>query len=186
LGRIRDKRLPSTEKLIVRPATLRDLDILVQQRRAMWMDLGVRDPARHDTADKTYRRWAQTRMRNHQLMGWLVENRRGAIAGGGCLWLQPIQPNPKRTKTLQPYLLSMYTDPDFRRQGVASMVVGKAIEWSRNHGYGRLMLHASEMGRTVYKKSGFYRTWEMRLDLNDASTTVRLGKRQSRDRIKHA
>jgi GNAT superfamily N-acetyltransferase len=178
LGRIRGKRLPSTGKLIVRRATLRDLDTLVQQRRAMWIDLGVKDPVRHYTADKTYRRWAQTRMRNHQLMGWVVENGRGTIAGGGCLWLQPIQPNPKRTKTLQPYLLSMYTDPDFRRQGVASMVVGKAIEWSRHHGYGRLMLHASEMGRTVYRKSGFYRTWEMRLDLNDTRTIVRSKKRQ--------
>jgi GNAT superfamily N-acetyltransferase len=184
LGRIRGKRLPSPEKLIVRPATLRDLDTLVQQRRAMWTDLGLRDPARHHKADKTYRRWAKTRMRNHQLMGWLVENGTGAIAGGGCLWLQPIQPNPKRTKTLQPCLLSMYTDPDFRRQGVASKIVDKAVEWSRNHGYERLMLHASEMGRTVYKKSGFYRTWEMRLDLNHASTIVRSKNLQPRLRIK--
>jgi GNAT superfamily N-acetyltransferase len=186
LGRIRGKSRPPTEKLIVRPATLRDLDTLVQQRRAMWTDLGVKDPARHHKADKTYRRWAETRMRNHQLMGWVVQNRKGAIAGGGCLWLQPIQPNPKRTKTLQPYLLSMYTDPDFRRQGVASMIVDKAIEWSRNHGFERLMLHASEMGRTVYKKSGFYRTWEMRLDLNRASTMVRSRKLQLPARIKHA
>jgi GNAT superfamily N-acetyltransferase len=186
LGPIRGRSRLSTEKLIVRPATLRDLDTLVQQRRAMWMDLGVKDPARHHKADKTYRRWAETRMRNHQLMGWVVEGQRGAIAGGGCLWLQPIQPNPKRTKTLQPYLLSMYTNPDFRRRGVASMIVGKAIEWSRIHGYERLMLHASEMGRSVYKKSGFYRTWEMRLDLNDTRTIVRSKKRGPQARIKRA
>jgi len=63
----------------------------------------------------------------------------------------------------------MYTEPEFRRRGVASMVVSKAIEWCRKKGYGRLMLHASEMGRSVYKRFGFRRTWEMRLDLEQSS-----------------
>jgi GNAT superfamily N-acetyltransferase len=59
----------------------------------------------------------------------------------------------------------MYTHPEFRRRGVASMVVHEAIEWCRVRGYGRLRLHASEMGRSVYRKFGFKRGWEMRLDL---------------------
>jgi len=33
----------------------------------MWIDLGVRDRSRHEKADKIYRRWAETRLRNHQL-----------------------------------------------------------------------------------------------------------------------
>jgi len=49
------------------------------------------------------------------------------------------------------------------------MVVSKAVEWCREKGYGRLMLHASEMGRGVYKKFDFRRTWEMRLDLEQSS-----------------
>ncbi len=93
------------------------------------------------------------------------------------MWLQPIQPNPKRTDMLQPYLLSMYTEPEFRRRGVASMVVSKAIEWCGKKGYGRLMLHASEMGRSVYKKFGFRRTWEMRLDLEQSSARSKHSRR---------
>src|SRR5207247_2718855 len=164
-ARSRSKIRPSTKRLTVRPAGLKDLDVLRHQRRAMWIDLGVGDRSRHEKADKTYRRWAETRLRNHQLIPWLVQSHDGRIAGGGCLWLQPIQPNPKRAHTLQPYLLSMYTEPEFRRRGVASMIVSKAIEWSGKKGYGRLMLHASEMGRSVYKKFGFRRTWEMWLEL---------------------
>ena len=45
------------------------------------------------------------------------------------------------------------------------MVVNEAIGWCRRNKYERLMLHASEMGRKVYSKLGFKRTWEMRLDL---------------------
>jgi GNAT superfamily N-acetyltransferase len=164
--------------LRVRRATLKDLDVLVHQRRAMWIDLGVQDKPRLDRADKTYRRWIATRLRNHTLVAWVVENRSGRIAGGGCLWVHPIQPNPRRDHMLQPYLLSMYTEPDFRRLGVASIIVGEAIEWSMKQGYGRLMLHASEMGRKVYKKFGFKRTWEMRLDLEQAPTQPRHSSRE--------
>lgn len=167
MARVTSRTQRPTKKLTARRATLKDLDVLVHQRRAMWMDLGIKDTARLSRADRDYRRWAETRIRNHQLMAWVVENRSGKVAGGGCVWLHSIQPSPRWPNAVQPYLLSMYTEPEFRRRGVASMVVGKAIEWSRNHGYGRLTLHASEMGRSVYKKFGFTRGWEMRLNLEN-------------------
>ena len=159
------KRRESNPRLSVRPAGLRDLDALVHQRRAMWIDLGIKGKERHAKADRAYRRWAETQLRTRQLMAWVVEDGDGRVAGGGCLWLQPVQPSPKRPGTFQPYLLSMYTAPEFRRHGVASMVVGKAIAWCRRKGYKRLQLHASEMGRNVYRRFGFKRTWEMRLNL---------------------
>lgn len=152
-------------RLSIRQATLGDIDVLIHQRRAMWIDLGVKNGVAHDKGDRVYRRWARTRMKSHQLMGWLVEDRRGRVAGGGCLRLQPVQPRPHRVAMVQPYLLSMYTEPDLRGLGIASMVVNEAIEWSRRNGYERLMLHASAMGRNVYRRLGFKRTWEMRLDL---------------------
>src|SRR2546428_13920027 len=152
-------------KLIVRPAGVRDLDALVHQRRAMLKALGIRNDDLHERGDRVYRRWARARLRNHQLIAWVVKSDDGRTAGGGCVWLQPVQPRPHRASMVQPYLLSMYTEPDFRHRGVASMVVREAIEWCRKNKYERLMLHASEMGRKVYSKLGFKRTWEMRLDL---------------------
>src|SRR2546425_11843466 len=91
----------------------------------------------------------------------------GRIAAGGCLWLQPVQPRPQRSSMVQPYLLSMYTEPDFRKKGAASLVVEEAIKWCMKRRYERLMLHASQMGRGVYSRLGFKRTWEMRLNLED-------------------
>jgi GNAT superfamily N-acetyltransferase len=166
LARRRDKTRPSIPKLSIRRASLKDLNVLVDQRRAMWTDMGVTDQLRLERADRAYRRWVGTRLRNHRLLGWLVESRDGRIAGGGCLWLQPVQPGPNQTGMTQPYLLSMYTSPEFRRQGVASMIVGEAIAWCRMRGYTRMRLHASEMGRPVYRKFGFRRGWEMRLNVN--------------------
>jgi len=158
-------RRTARSKLSVRSASVRDLDALVHQRRAMWKALGIRDIELHEKGDRVYRRWARARLRNHQLIAWVVKSDDGRTAGGGCVWLQQVQPRPHRTPMVQPYLLSMYTEPDFRRRGVASMVVKEAIKWCRKKKYERLMLHASEMGRRVYSKLGFKRTWEMRLDL---------------------
>jgi GNAT superfamily N-acetyltransferase len=131
----------------------------------MWTDLGVKDQAAHEKGDRDYERWARTKLKKHQFFGWIVEDPKKGVVGGGCVWLQTIQPRPHRTATLQPYLLSMYTEPEYRGLGVASMVVNAAIEWCKKNHYERLMLHASEMGRGVYRRLGFKRTWEMRLDL---------------------
>lgn len=144
---------------------MRDLDALVCQRRAMWKALGIRNNELHVKGDRVYKRWARTRLKNHELMAWVVKSSDGRVAGGGCVWLQSVQPRPHRESMVQPYLLSMYTEPRFRRRGVASMVVKEAIDWCKRNKYERLMLHASEMGRKVYSKLGFKRTWEMRLDL---------------------
>jgi GNAT superfamily N-acetyltransferase len=165
LARVSHRTRPKGLNLKVRRASLKDLAVLVHQRRAMWTDLGVKDEAAHEKGDRDYERWAKTRLKKHQFFGWVVEDRRGKVAGGGCVWLQAIQPRPHRVAKVQPYLLSMYTEPEFRGLGVASMVVNAAIEWCKKNRYERLMLHASEMGRGVYKRLGFKRTWEMRLDL---------------------
>ena len=100
-------------------------------------------------------------MKSGTLMGWLAEND-GKVLGGGCVWLQPVQPRPGYKLMIQPYLLSMYTEPRSRGLGVASGVVEKALEWCRKNRFAQLRLHASEMGRKVYLKHGFERTWEMR------------------------
>lgn len=159
------RRRTAKSKLSVHKAALRDLDSLVHQRRAMWKALGIRNDEQHAKGDWVYKRWARARLKNHELMAWVVKSADGRVAGGGCVWLEPVQPRPHRTSMVQPYLLSMYTEPDFRRRGVASMVVKEAIAWCRKNKYERLMLHASVMGRKVYSKLGFKRTWEMKLDL---------------------
>lgn len=160
-------RRKENSNLSVHRAGLRDLDALVHQRRAMWEALGVRDDESHEKGDRVYKRWARSRLRNHQLMAWVVKSNDGRIVGGGCLWLQPVQPRPQRRSMVQPYLLSMYTEPSFRKKGAAFMVVEEAIRWCRKKRYERLMLHASEMGRGVYRSLGFKRTWEMRLNLEN-------------------
>src|SRR5215472_6163031 len=165
--RSRVKKTPPAFKL--RRVTLRDLPILVAHRRAMWKSIGFRKKGKLDEADRTYKKWAGSRIRNRSLTGWIAEDR-GRIIGGGCVWLQPIQPMPGYNRMVQPYLLSMYTEPNSRGRGVASAIVDEAAAWSQKNKFPQLRLHAAEMGRGVYSRRGFKRTWEMRLRLSGSPT----------------
>ncbi len=149
----------------VRGVGLKDLELLVRHRRGMWNDMKVGESSELDVADRAYRVWARQRLKNGSLSGWIVEDGRGRVAGSGCLWLRSVQPFPGATGPVEPYLLSMYTDPGFRHKGVASLVVKSAAEWCKRKRYPLMRLHASRMGRGLYKQFGFERSWEMRLRL---------------------
>ena len=154
----------TVEPVTLRLATLDDLGTLVAHRRGMWRDMGEADERALDAADLVYRRWARTRMRSGTLVGWIAE-KEGAPVGSGCAWVRRLQPRPGAPDNLVPYLLSMYTEPAHRGQGVARLVVQAAMAWARGQGYARMDLHAAPMGRALYEKLGFERTWEMRATL---------------------
>jgi GNAT superfamily N-acetyltransferase len=59
----------------------------------------------------------------------------------------------------------MYTERNFRRQGVARLIVKTAIAWSKEHGYDRINLHATDVGKPLYEEFGFKPTNEMNLQL---------------------
>ena len=153
----------------IRPATLGDIDTLVQQRRRMWEDMGERDAGKLAAHDATYRAWAADLFQQGRYAAWLAEDAQGNVVAGGCVWLREWQPLPGAKDGLEAYLLSMYTAPEARGQGCAKRIVAEALAWTQAKGYPRLRLHASEMGRPLYAKLGFERTWEMRIDLAEAA-----------------
>jgi GNAT superfamily N-acetyltransferase len=152
-------------RLRIRRARLIDLEDLVRHRREMWTEIGIRNKRALDRADPEYRGWLRNGLRKGTLFGWIVQDEQKNLAGSGCLWLRPSQPRPGRRTASQPYLLSMYTEPRFRGKGVASMIVDEAKRWSKKKGFPELALHASKMGRRVYSRRGFKRSWEMRAKL---------------------
>jgi len=164
--------------LKIRRATLRDIELLVAHRRGMWRDMGYKNKKPLDAADPVYRRWAKERLKNGELVGWIIEVSQKPVASG-CVWLQPVQPRPgfngggstyahhpeQKSRGGQPYLLSMYTEPKFRGQGLAKKIVLESLRWAKKEGFSRMTLHASDMGKGIYEKLKFERTWEMKLDL---------------------
>ena len=52
-------------------------------------------------------------------------------------------------------LSSMYTDPDFRRQGIAKELLRRVVEEARSYGCGSVQITASDMGVLLYTDFGF-------------------------------
>jgi GNAT superfamily N-acetyltransferase len=160
------RALPQAPALRLRRAGRADVELLVRHRRQMWIAIGGRLRAHLERADPVYRRWVRREIAARTFIGYVVESSDGRPAGSGAIWLAPTHPRPGRlARARMPYVLSMYTEPEFRGRGVASRIVEALVRWAKQRGYARVTLHASSEGRSVYARLGFEPTNEMRLDL---------------------
>ena len=161
----------------IKKATLADLVVLAEQRNSMYQDMNPDLDFDHAAHARRYKAWARKMMKRRKFFPFLVTDRTGRPVAGGSVWVRENQPSPRYSVVEMPYLMSMYTDPAYRRKGLASMIVRHAIQWSRARGYPRLILHASEMGEPVYARLGFQRTTEMRMALDPRGKPTQVRKR---------
>ena len=64
-------------------------------------------------------------------------------------------------------VLSVYTEPEYRGQGLCTKLMEMLVEYGKKRGLGRIDLSATEKGHPIYKKIGFedteHRYTDMRL-----------------------
>lgn len=53
------------------------------------------------------------------------------------------------------YIMNMYTDPDYRRRGVAMATLDLLVRDAHSRGVRHICLEATDMGRPLYEKYGF-------------------------------
>jgi GNAT superfamily N-acetyltransferase len=148
--------------LSYRPAGAGDVSTLVDHRHRMWTAIGHRTEAEITRHDRRYRAWLRPRLRSGEVVGFLATAPDGAPVGSGLVWFRGDQPRPGMRRPVTPYILSMFTRPEWRGEGIASGIVRKLVAACRTRGFESVVLHASEQGRSVYTRLGFERTWEMR------------------------
>jgi len=130
----------------------------------MFEDIRHRSAREHKVGDESFSKWAQKKIKTGELTCYLAQSGT-RTAAGGCVWLREEQPGPGYTGGLIPYVMSMYTEPAFRRKGLASLLVKTMEREARREGHPWMTLHASTFGRKIYPKLGWKRGWEMYLDL---------------------
>jgi GNAT superfamily N-acetyltransferase len=131
----------------------------------MWAEIGGSTPRQLAAHGRVYKRWLLPRLASGEVIVLLVEAKNGNVVASGGIWFRDQQPIPKLPQFAVPYLFSMFTEPEFRGRGLAGWIVRESIRISRARGYRRVVLHAAPKGRPVYRRLGFDRAWEMRLDL---------------------
>ena len=85
---------------------------------------------------------------------YLVFDGNRFVGAGGVSFFQvmPTYHNPSGRKA---YIMNMYTDPEYRRKGIAYRTLDLLVRESRSKGISCISLEATDMGRPLYEKYGF-------------------------------
>jgi GNAT superfamily N-acetyltransferase len=149
----------------IRSANLHDLHHLVHHRRAMFEDMGHRDPAVLDRVDQASQEYFSEALRLGTYKAWLAETPERRVVAGGGIVIANWPGYPGESLAKRAWILNMYTDPESRRLGTAKQLLQTMLAWCRNEGFRNVSLHASPAGRPLYESLGFQSTNEMRLTL---------------------
>jgi GNAT superfamily N-acetyltransferase len=149
----------------IRPAGPDDLATLLHHRREMFREMGYSDAALLDDVVRTANAYFRKALPDGTYRAWLVEAVGGQVVGGGGVLIAGWPGFPGEKQSRRAWILNMYTEPAFRRRGIARLLVETMIEWCRAEGFVAIALHASNEGRPLYESLGFQRTNEMRLRL---------------------
>ena len=65
-------------------------------------------------------------------------------------------PNPKNPTGKTAYISNMFTKPEYRGKGIATRLFEMTVAEAQKRGCGKVVLHATDMGRPIYEKFGFF------------------------------
>jgi len=157
-----------TESIQIRLAKPDDADVIGYHRARMFQEMGQMP----DHLYKSFERRSQERVRelliSKEYVGWLATGpgAAGKIDGGAGVQLRRVLPHPAGDHAFaegrQAVIINVFTEPEWRRKGIAKLLLKRIIEWSQEQEIDRLVLHASEYGRALYEQLGFVQTNEMR------------------------
>jgi len=166
-----------SQEFRIRQATPDDAAAIGWHRARMFQDMGlVPDELFESFRIKALDRLGKA-LGSRDYFGWLVSEHiapQKIIAGAGVI-IREVPPFPIRHKNgevtiaegRQALIVNVFTEPEWRRRGLAKLLMNTIIAWSRDQHLDGLVLHASDDGRALYEQLGFISTTEMRLGGGD-------------------
>jgi GNAT superfamily N-acetyltransferase len=148
----------------IRPAILADIPEVLRQRRRMYEDMHTTDTAALTAMTELTTEYLHKAIPDGTFRAWLACDEERPIAGGAVV-ISPWPAHPYDLECRRATILNVYTDPEYRRRGIARQLMRTMIAWCRQEGFERITLHASDDGRHLYESLGFEASNEMRLML---------------------
>ena len=134
-----------------RKLTAEDLDPFIRMRIAQLREEGAREELDLVPALKDYYR---RHLKDGTFVSWLAVDGEKIVGTSGMSFVEkpPYFSCPNGRIGL---LSSMYTDPAYRRKGIARELLGRVLEEARAYGCGSVQITASDMGVLLYSDFGF-------------------------------
>ena len=162
-----------SQQFTIRPATINDLDVIAEHRARMFDDMGDVAPGTFELLRAKSRERLREFLERGDYIGWLATpaQQPEIIVAGAGVQLRQVLPHPLSharkgngiAEGRHAIIINVFTEPEWRRQGIALLLLRRVIDWAREEKVESLVLHASEAARSLYEGLGFVATNEMRL-----------------------
>ena len=136
-----------------RPANTNDIPVLVELRKKLLLEEGLPPDADID-APLALGEYFTAAMADGSLAAWVAEEE-GEVAATGAVCFFTLPPTFSNPAGRVAYITNMYTRKEYRRKGIATGILDIAIAEAKARGCGRIQLHASEDGKSIYRRAGF-------------------------------
>jgi len=136
-------------------ATIKDIDKLVRTRIIVLRAANkLSDDVDMSAVEKESYAYYKCALETGEHIAYLVYDNGAFIGAGGVSFYQvmPTYHNPTGKKA---YIMNMYTEPEYRRQGIAIHTLDLLVKDAREQGVSQIALEATDMGRPLYEKYGF-------------------------------
>lgn len=142
-------------KLSYKKATINDLEMLVETRIEVLRAANKLDKSVDMTAvkEQSYDYYRKS-LSDGTHIAYLVFDKEIFVGAGGISFFRvmPTFNNPSGNKA---YVMNMYTNPNYRRQGIAYKTLDLLVLAAKEKGVSSISLEATEMGQPLYEKYGF-------------------------------
>ena len=156
--------MPPVQAITIREGTISDIPEIARQRRRMCEDMNYSDAGALSAMEMFTADYLKKAIPEGCFRSWLACDN-GRVVAGGAVVIVPWPAHAYDLECRRATILNVYTEPDYRRRGIARQIMETMITWCRQEGFARLSLHASEHGRPLYASLGFVDSNEMRLNL---------------------
>lgn len=141
--------------LSYKKATLEDINVLTETRIEVLRAANkLSDDVDMTEVEKQSYNYYQRAICDGSHIAYLVFDGSRFIGAGGVSFFQvmPTYHNPSGYKA---YIMNMYTNPVYRRQGIAYKTLDMLIREAKSLGITAISLEATDLGRPLYEKYGF-------------------------------
>lgn len=146
----------------MRTITANDIHDITRLRCAMFESMSYGDPEQLAAVALACQSYFARAIPAGQYHGWLAFTAAGVAVASGGVVVDEHPPGPVSQSGRIGYIMNLYTDPAFRRRGLARQLFARIMDWIRAEGILVAALHATAMGREVYAQFGFADSNEMR------------------------
>ncbi|MCM3723708.1 GNAT family N-acetyltransferase [Solibacillus isronensis] len=134
-----------------RLATKDDMELLIDLRKRLLVEEGQTVSS---NIDEQLRSFFEKQLNSDQIVQWIIEEEKGAIATGGIQFIS-FPPSYSNPTGIRGYILNMYTTPESRGRGLAKQLVERLLAEAQERNVHHIFLISSPMGKPLYKKIGF-------------------------------